>query len=190
MRDEWFIRGEVPMTKSEVRAVSISKLELDPDSVLYDIGAGTGSVAVEACACLQWGQVYAIERNEEAVELITANKDRMEADQIRVIWGTAPDALRELPYPTHAFIGGSSGNMEVIINLLLERNPHIRIVINVVALETLSRVMDVLKTRGIEAEIVSIQVSRARKAGTYHLMQGQNPVYIISFGGQENFYGA
>lgn len=190
MRDEWFIRGKVPMTKSEVRAVSISKLELHPDSILYDIGAGTGSVAVEAAGFLPKGQVYAVEKKPEAVALIITNKEKFGADQINVIEGSAPDVLLGLPCPTHAFIGGSTGTMGEIIDILTEKNPRIRIVINIIALETLSQAMEALKIRGIDAEIVSMQTARAKKAGAYHLMEGQNPVYIISFGGQEYSYDA
>lgn len=184
MRDEWFIRGEVPMTKAEVRAVSISKLELDPGAVLYDIGSGTGSVAVEASGFLADGMVYAIEKKPEAVKLIAANLERFGAKRIKIVQGEAPEAFLGLVRPTHAFIGGSSGAMGDIIDRLLEQNPRIRVVINIIALETLGAVMDVLKTRGIDAEIVSVQVSRAKKAGAFHLMQGQNPVYVISFGGE------
>ena len=75
MRDELFIRGEVPMTKSEVRAVSVEKLELSPDSVLYDIGAGTGSVSVEAAAFMPEGTVYAVEKKREAVELLEIKRN-------------------------------------------------------------------------------------------------------------------
>ncbi len=96
MRDEWFIRGEVPMTKSEVRAVSVEKLELSPDSVLYDIGAGTGSVSVEAAAFMPEGTVYAVEKKREAVELLEKNRKKFQAEQIRIIEGAAPEALEGL----------------------------------------------------------------------------------------------
>ena len=105
MRDEWFIRGEVPMTKSEVRAVSVEKLELSADSVLYDIGAGTGSVSVEAAAFLPEGTVYAIEKKREAVELLKKNREKFRAERIRIIEGAAPEALEGLEAPTHAFLG-------------------------------------------------------------------------------------
>ena len=116
MRDEWFIRGEVPMTKAEVRAVSISKLELKPDSVLYDIGAGTGSVSIEAACQMNSGSVYAVEQKPEAVELIEANIRKFGASGVHIVTGTAPEALAKLPCPTHAFIGGSSGNMAGLLD--------------------------------------------------------------------------
>ena len=197
MRDEWFIRGEVPMTKSEVRAVSLSKLELDSHSVLLDIGAGTGSVSVEAA--LVWGvkRVFAFEKKAEAARLFEENRKKAGTEKIVLKEGEAlsllrdPAVRRELEAgqegrATHAFIGGSSGNMKEIVEELLSLNPCMRVVINVIALETLASVISMLDELSIDGEIVSVQVSRARKAGGYHLMQGQNPVYVISFGGEEN----
>lgn len=189
MRDEQFIRGNVPMTKSEVRAVALSKLELLENSVLLDIGAGTGSVSVEAARIVTRGLIYAVECQEEAAALIEENKQKFGAWQIQIIRGKAPQALEQVKHgmelPTHAFIGGTSGNLKQIVKNLLIINPRIRIVINVIALETLGQAMECCKELDLEAEVVCMQVSRAKKAGSYHLMQGQNPVYIISFGGEE-----
>lgn len=191
------------MTKSEVRAVSLSKLELNCDSVLWDIGAGTGSVSVEALLCHPVKAVCAFEKNAEAVELIKKNREKAGVGNLTIVEG---DALEQMSLAvtggrdsaikdeymrrvTHAFIGGTSGEMGAIIDLLLSVNSQIRVVINVIALETLSTALECLSARGIEADIVAIQVSRAARAGRYHLMQGQNPVYIISFGGTEPFIG-
>lgn len=185
MRDEWFIRGKVPMTKSEVRAISISKLELTQDSVLYDIGAGTGSVSVEAALSGRCSRIYAVEKKKEALELILDNARIFGASQIQVVAGSAPAVLKGLESPTHAFIGGTSGKMEQIIRLLLEKNPNIRVVINVIALESLAEIMEVSRILELQAEIVSVAVSRAELTAGYHLMKGQNPVYVISFGGED-----
>jgi precorrin-6Y C5,15-methyltransferase (decarboxylating) len=184
MRDELFVRGDVPMTKSEVRAVCISKLELDPDSILYDIGAGTGSVSVEASVYLTNGKVFAVEKKPEAQELIEANRKKFNADCITVVKGTAPDALSGLETATHVFLGGTSGNLEEVLDLVLRENPNVRVVANFIALESLTDMLLWLKKHSIEAEIVQMQVSRAKTAGSYHMMMGQNPVYIISFGGE------
>ncbi len=113
MRDEWFIRGKVPMTKSEVRAVSVSKLELTQDSVLYDIGAGTGSVSIEAALQIPRGQIFAVEQNREAVDLIRQNKEKFHADNVRILWGKAPKILEGLPVPSHVFLGGKIGRAHV-----------------------------------------------------------------------------
>lgn len=184
MRDELFIRGDVPMTKSEVRSVSISKLELEPDSVLYDVGAGTGSVSIEASRILTRGRVYAIEKSAEAVYLIKANKDKFCANCLDIVEGTAPEAMEGLEAPTHAFIGGTSGSMDEVLALVLQKNPRVRIVINVITLESLAEVLSWLKKRSIAGEIVQLQVSKGRVAGEYHLMMGQNPVFVVSFGGE------
>ena len=167
MRDEWFIRGEVPMTKSEVRAVSVEKLELSPDSVLYDIGAGTGSVSVEAAAFMPEGTVYAVEKKQEAVELLEKNRKKFQAEQIRIVEGAAPEALEGLEAPTHAFLGGTSGKMADILSLLLAKNPEVRVVVNAITLESVSKVMEWTAARGIEADIVLVSVSRAKAAGPH-----------------------
>ena len=186
MRDEWFIRGKVPMTKSEVRAVSISRLELAPDSVLWDVGAGTGSVSVEASFLLPEGQVYAVEKNPQAVELIRRNREKFGRDNLTVISGDAPGALGQLPDPTHVFLGGSGGRMGEILDLAMGRNPRVRVVINIISLESLGEAVSWLERRKISGEIVSLQAARGRRAGRYHLMEGQNPVYVITFGGEES----
>ena len=186
MRDQWFIRGKVPMTKSEVRAVSVSKLELTPEAVLYDVGAGTGSVSVEAALSCPGSRVFALERRAEAAELIRRNKEKFRADNLTVVEGTAPEAFEGLPVPTHAFVGGSGGKMAPILDALLEKNPSLRVVINVIALESLGEITGWLRERSAEGEIVAVQTARSRKAGAYHLMEGQNPVYVISFGGEES----
>lgn len=185
MRDERFIRGKVPMTKSEIRAVSLSKLELSEDSVCYDIGAGTGSVAVEMALAAPAGHVYAVERKAEAVELIVRNREKFGVSNMTVVEGTAPQAFRELPPPTHAFIGGTAGELSGILELLLQKNPQVRVVINVIALESLAAVMSCLEAYKIPADVVTVQVSKADRVGGYHLMKGMNPVTVISFGGEE-----
>ena len=124
MRDELFIRGDVPMTKSEVRAVSLSKLELNSDSILYDVGAGTGSVSIEASPILKSGRVYAIEKKPEALDLIKANKEKFCAHCLEIVEGAAPEAFKALEAPTHVFIGGTSGSMEEILDLVLRKKPQ------------------------------------------------------------------
>jgi len=177
--DEEFTRGDAPMTKSEVRALSVAKLKLSDDSVIYDIGAGTGSVSIEMALVAVNGTVYAIEKETEAADLIEVNKLKFKTPNLQVVRGLAPEAMSDLPKPTHAFIGGSSGNLKDIIGCLLDKNPEIRIVINSVTIETLEETTQVIKEFGlVEEEISCINVSKARKLGRYHLMTAQNPVYI------------
>ena len=179
--DGEFVRGKPPMTKSEVRCLSVAKLQLPKDAVVYDVGAGTGSVTVEIALQAADGMVYAIERQAEACWVIEQNKRKFQTSNIQVIKGSAPEALTDLPVPTHAFIGGSAGNLKAILACLLEKNPQIRVVINTVTLETISEVMDCLKSLPlIEEEILSMSTAKARELGRYHLMTGQNPIYIIT----------
>ena len=180
--DEMFLRGEVPMTKEEVRTVSLSKMHLKKDSIVYDIGAGTGSVSVEAACLTENGQVYAIETKEEAVELIRENGRKFGTDNLTVVPGMAPEALKELPAPDVAFIGGSKGHLKEILDVIASKNPKARVVLNAITLETVMEALECLKNRTyMEDEIVQVQVSKSRNIGRYHMMTGQNPVYVISF---------
>lgn len=188
--DEAFHRGRVPMTKEEIRILSVSKLKLEPDSVVYDVGAGTGSVSVECALLCPEGQVYAIERNPEGIQLIEENAKLHRTANLTAVQGTAPEALAGLPSPTHAFIGGSSGNLKEILSCLREKNPEIRIVMNMITLESVGEAVTLLKEMGIqEEEIFQVSASRARKAGRYHLMTALNPVYVIAFGGKREKRG-
>ena len=181
IRDEEFIRGKAPMTKEEVRTVSLSKLRLTADSVCYDVGAGTGSLSIEMALRAHQGQVWAIEKKEDAVELIHRNKLKFAADNLEIVEGLAPEALKDLPAPTHAFIGGSSGNLKEIVKLLLEKNSHVRIVINCITLETVSEALETAKEFGFEEnEIVQLSAARSKAIGRYHMMMGENPIYIIT----------
>ncbi|MBP3685055.1 MAG: precorrin-6A reductase [Oscillospiraceae bacterium] len=183
--DDAFLRTEsVPMTKSEVRAVCLSKLALTEKAVAWDVGAGTGSVAIEMALQASKGAVYAIERKDAAVEILQENVRKFRTSNLTVVPGTAPNACTDLPAPTHAFIGGSSGNMKEIITLLLQKNPKVRIVATAIALESIGELTECMKHFAFEeAEVVSMTVARNRKAGHYNLMTGQNPIYIFTMQG-------
>ena len=183
--DEAFSRAEsVPMTKSEIRAVCLSKLALREDSVVWDVGAGTGSVTVEAAMAARRGRVYAVERKDAAFDILRENLRRFHTDNVTPVSGTAPDACTDLPAPTHAFLGGTTGHMKEIIALLLEKNPRVRIVATAVTLESVAELTECVKAFPFrETEAVSLTAARSRKAGAYHLMTGQNPVYIFTMQG-------
>ena len=179
--DRAFIREKVPMTKEEIRMVSVGKLRLNKDSVCYDIGAGTGSVAVQMAGLALQGAVYAVEKNPQAVSLIEKNRIRFCADNLHIISGTAPDILSEIPAPTHVFIGGSSGRLKEIIKTVLSKNPEVRIVINCITLETLHEVLTLADSPGFEIfDVVQITAARAKDAGRVHMMTGENPVYVMT----------
>ena len=176
-----FLRTEVPMTKSEVRAVTLSKLRLTKNAICWDVGAGTGSVSIETAETAEDGQVFAIERNTDACALIEQNKRHLGVMNVTVIEGSAPEALFALPAPTHVFIGGSGGNLKEIIEAALSKNPRVRIVLNTVTAETFAEATAAIKALHlVNEEIVELNVSRARKVGAYHMMTAQNPVTVIS----------
>ncbi len=181
LSDEDIIRGEAPMTKEEVRALSIRKLGLGPESVLYDVGAGSGSVSLEAALLSPDIEVCSIERNEEAVELLSKNRDKFHLQNMYVIKGEAPEAMAGLPVPSHMFIGGSGGKLKEIISCALEANRDIKIVINCITLETLTEALNIIKDmkRG-EPDIVQVNISRYKRRRRYHMADAMNPVFIIS----------
>lgn len=180
--DEEFIRGKVPMTKKEIREVSICKLHLHPGAVVYDIGSGTGSVAVEMAEMSPDIEVYALEQKPEAIELIEKNKEKIRLDNITVIQTKAPEGLMDLKMPTHAFIGGSGGKMKEIIETLYQINPGMRIVINAVSIETLCEIKEILMAYPVcDTEFVQLQVSRVKELGAYHMMQAENPIFVCAF---------
>lgn len=180
--DAAFIRDKVPMTKAEIREVSICRLQLSKGAVVYDVGSGTGSVAVEMAGLSGSIAVYAIEQKEEAVSLIERNKEQFGLSNLHVVNGKAPKALETLPVPTHAFIGGSSGQLREILDCLYKKNPQMRIVLNAISLETISELKEILtQFRVTEEEVVQVQVNRMKPVGSYHLMQAENPVWICSF---------
>jgi precorrin-6Y C5,15-methyltransferase (decarboxylating) len=179
IHDNLFIRGDAPMTKEEIRSLSVVKLKLEDDSVLFDIGAGTGSVAVESALVVPNGKVYAIEKENDAADLIEQNKKKFVVPNLEVVRGYAPDVLGGLPIPTHVFIGGSSGNLRAIMEACIEKNPGVRFVINAITLETIAEMIKCIGELEVEEEeIVSVNVSKSVKAGRYHLMNAQNPIYI------------
>lgn len=180
--DDMFIRGQVPMTKEEVRSVSICKLHLTEDAVVYDIGSGTGSVSVEIAALSPRVQVYAMEINGEAVSLLEENCKHFDLHNVNCIQTKAPDGLEDLPVATHAFIGGSKGNLREILWTLYRKNNHMRIVVNAVSMETICQMQELLKELPVEQEeILQLSVTKTKQLGGYHMLQAANPVYIYAF---------
>ncbi len=183
--DSDFTRGDAPMTKSEIRALSVAKLKLSHDSVVYDVGAGTGSVSIEMALVAMDGMVYAVEKEEAAASLIEVNSKKFGAPNVEVIRGLAPEAMKDLPAPTHVFVGGSSGNLKDIVADVLKKNPNVRLVVNSVTLETIAETLELPRVCAVEQEeIVCVNISNSRHLGRYNLMTAQNPVYIAVFRGK------
>lgn len=182
MSDEEFIRDKVPMSKEEIRALSICKLGVTENAVCFDIGSGSGSVAVEMARLDSSVRVYAIELKDEACALTQTNIDKFNLKNVKLIKGTAPEALEGLPAPTHVFIGGSGGRLDEILKTLQAYNKSIGVVINAVTMETVSEIMQVIKKYDLhDVDITQVAVNKTKHAGEYNILQGQNPVFIVAF---------
>lgn len=176
--DEAFVRGGVPMTKQLVRAAILAELRPGKNSVCWDVGAGTGSVSVALSRAA--GEVYAVECEEEGCALIQKNREKFGAWNLRLVPGKAPEALQGLPAPDCVFIGGSKGKMKAILQAALGANPAVRVCAAAIALETLHAACSAMQEAGLQPEISQVAVSRARAAGSLHLMMAQNPVFLLT----------
>ena len=177
--DGAFLREDgIPMTKQEVRSVILAKLNPGPEETCWDIGTGTGSVAVELA--MQAKRVFSVERDDKALALAERNRRQFGAWNLRLIHGTAPDALNGLPAPDAVFIGGSSGNLSGIVQAICAANPNARICVSAVTLETLQEATPALKDLGFETEVLQLSVSRSCRAGDLTMMTAQNPVFLIT----------
>ena len=185
MADEDFqqrrpLRGQI--TKREVRAVTLYSLGLRADSLVWDIGAGTGSVSVEAGLIAHQGQVYAIERDENSTGLLRKNVGRWGSPNVQVVIGEAPDVLEGLPDPDSVFVGGSGGHLTDILDMVARRlKPQGTIVVNLAVLERTNQVYQRLRDLGFAPEITMINAARGRELrdGTVRL-EAMNPVFIIA----------
>ncbi len=180
LEDDAFARDKVPMTKAEIRALVIAKLRIEAHHTVWDVGAGTGSVSAECAYAAREGRVYAVERKPEAVALLEKNKARLGLTNLFVVPGTAPQALESLPGPDRVFLGGTAGNMERILALALEKNPAARIVATAVTLETIAEALRCFAAFKLDAQVVQVAVTRTRRVGDYHMMDAQNPVWIVT----------
>ena len=178
--DEAFIRGKTPMTKQEVRAAVLAKLAVRPGDILWDVGAGTGSVSVELALAAPAGQVYATECDDEACGLIRENRAKFAVQNLHLTQGLAPAALADWPAPDAVFIGGTKGGMEAVLDEVLGKNPNARICISAIALETLGAAIAALTAQGLTAEVTQIAVSRTKPAGRLHLLMANNPIFLIT----------
>ncbi len=179
LADEEFIRDKAPMTKQEVRTVSIAKLAIKPTDIIYDIGAGTGSVALEMALQAVEGHVYAVERMSAASDLIKKNMHKFQVQNLTIINSYAPKGLEDLPVPDKIFIGGSGGNMGEILDYVYARNPLALVVLNCITMESVSECVEYYKNKPYSLEFTHMAVARSRKVGSYNMMMGANPVYII-----------
>lgn len=178
--DKDLIRGDVPFTKGEVRAVTIARLDIGPEHHILDIGAGTGTITLELARRLDGGLVTAVEKKEKACRLIRANLEKFDLDNVELIPGDAPGCLPNKKWD-RIFIGGSGGNLAELIRY---SKIHLRedgiLVINTVTLNTLGEALPLLKEAGYLTDITMLQVSKIREVGQYSMYSGQNPIHIIT----------
>lgn len=180
--DSEFLRSKIPMTKEEVREISLCKLNLKSNSVLYDIGCGTGSISIESSLLSPELKIFAIDSNPEATELCTKNQKKFNCKNIQIINESAPQAFKNLLKPSHAFIGGSGGKLNEILNSLYEKNPNMRIVMNAISLESISQIEKIIKTFPIQNdELTLVSISKAVKVSNFNIMNSLNPVFVFSF---------
>ena len=178
--DEVFERSKVPMTKQSVRAVILSQLHPEKTDVCWDVGGGTGSVAIMLSRAA--GRVYSVETNPEAFALMQKNREKLGAWNMTALLGTAPEALEDLPRPDKVFIGGSKGNLPGILQAILAKNPAARICASAVTLETLHTASRAMQKQGLAPRITQVSVSESKVVGSLHMMLAQNPVWLITGG--------
>jgi precorrin-6Y C5,15-methyltransferase (decarboxylating) CbiT subunit len=180
--DEQFIRGNIPMTKQEVRILVLAKACIKPNDIIVDIGAGTGSLSIEAALQAKHGRVYAIEREEEGIALIGRNAAQFGVENVEVIQGAAPEAMVELPVADAIFVGGSGGHLREILDqsdALLRLGG--RLVITAVTIETLHDALGIMRSKaGFTVEAFGVQVTRIRQVASSNMLQALNPIFIIA----------
>lgn len=180
--DESFIRGNVPMTKQEIRILTIAKAQISAKDYIVDIGAGTGSLSVEAAKIAENGYVFAIDKNPDAIDLITQNAEKFSADNIIIINAEAPAGLRQVPKIDVAIIGGSGGNLTEILNTVDEKLKFGgRVVANFITIQSLAICIDWLRNHeNYIYDVMQVQITRYKNIGGYDMAQANNPVHIVS----------
>ena len=179
--DEEFIRGNVPMTKQEIRILTLAKARLDVDSILVDVGAGTGSISIEAARLVPNGKVFAIERRSDAVELIRRNVEKFSVSNVEIICAEAPDGLERLPALDAAIIGGSGGRLDKILDILgAKLRIGGRLVLNAITIQTSAGALEYFRHHNWNYEAFQVQITRLKKIRAYDMCQALNPVWIIT----------
>ncbi|MFR5263294.1 MAG: precorrin-6y C5,15-methyltransferase (decarboxylating) subunit CbiE [Christensenellales bacterium] len=178
-KDEDYIRGKAPITKEHVRNLSVDALSVCPTDFVWDVGAGSGGVTCALALKAHESTVYAIEMKEEALEVLDANVKALKTYNVEIISGSAPDALLNLPAPTKVFLGGTTGRLEQILDVVLSKNPNATIVANAITLETIGAIIEVFKNKNLKTEIISATIAKSKRLGNYNMMMGENPIYIV-----------
>lgn len=173
--------GSNVITKRDVRAISLAHLGLHQHTILWDLGSGTGSVAIEAAHLATAGHVYAVECNSEALAAIHANCDRLHAPNVSIVAGYAPQVLYDLPDPDAVFIGGSGGAMRAILEVVQARlRPGGHLVVNLATLEHLSEAVEYLRQAAWEWECTMVNIAHTQKILDMTRFAAINPVFVLT----------
>ncbi len=179
--DDEFQTSKKLITKQEVRAVTLSKLQLQDDLVMWDIGAGSCSVSIEASNLMPNGRIFAVERNQQCIGFINENLKKFCTRNVKLVEAFAPEGLEDLPDPDRVFIGGAGGQLEEIIDAVDKRlKAEGLIVLNAVTLDTLTKAVEFLEDHGYVVEATCVNISKTRRLTEYKMFEAQNPVYIIT----------
>lgn len=181
IEDDEFQTSKKLITKQEVRAVTLAKLQLQDDLVFWDIGAGSCSVSIEASNLMPNGRIFALEKNQQCIGFINENLKKFCARNIKLIEAYAPEGLEDLPDPDRVFIGGAGGKLDEIIDTVsLRLKSEGVVVINAVTLDTLTRAVEFLEDHGFTVEATCVNIAKTRNLTEYKMFEAQNPVYVIS----------
>lgn len=181
--DTEFIRDKVPMTKEEIRILTMCKAQIKPTDIIWDIGAGTGSLSIEAALLAPQGKVYAVEKKDLAVATLRKNIDKFQLnDRIEVLAAEAPIGLEELPNCDIAIIGGSGKHLHEILDII-DTKLAIggRVVVNAITMQTLNEILTYFKPKeNYSYNAILAQINRIRQVGSYDMFDALNPVYIVT----------
>lgn len=180
LSDRDFERGKTPMTKEEIRVLILHKMQLHPDDIIWDIGAGTGSVSVECARQAPFGQVHSVERDADAVRLIEKNREKFSLDNLFIYEGDAARRAAELPAPDKVFIGGSGGKLREILEIIDTFPRTVQVTVSAVTLETIAEAGEILGNYDPDYDVIQATVGRGRRIGGYHIMDTNNPVMIFT----------
>ena len=180
--DEEFIRGKVPMTKEEIRILTLAKARIGRGDMVADIGAGTGSISCEAALQATDGKVFAIERKPEGIELIKANAEKFGIENLHIIQAEAPEGMEQLPQLDRVIIGGSGSHLEPILDQLDELlKPEGRIILNCITVQTLMQCLNYMRTKeNYSYETIQVQVNHWEQVGPYDMAKAANPIFIVT----------
>ncbi|WP_409069522.1 precorrin-6Y C5,15-methyltransferase (decarboxylating) subunit CbiT [Clostridium sp. FAM 1755] len=180
IKDEEFIRGSCPMTKEDIRILSIAKMDLDENSKVLDVGAGTGSISIQAATICASGNVTSIEKDKEALNIIKQNKEKFNCKNLNIIEGEALEVEKDIKDSFNSiFIGGSGGDLEEIIKIYSQKLLNNgTMVLNFITINNLYTALETLKKLNYKTECIQVSISKSK--GKSNMLMANNPIFIIT----------